>query len=154
MRSGFHGMFRSRPALRSSSTSRRTASSLPAAMSRFICSSHSSSFQPCSHPASSARSSDDSCSMASLICSMLTFAKFSGLATFSQLGSRLPGQCQMFRRDPVVPLLFPSHSTTPSVALLRISCVCPCCKGPTYWQKLCAWNCCVNGNMPNLICVN
>ena len=38
-------------------------------------------------------------------------------------------------------------------ALKNLLCM-PCCKGPTYWQKLCAWNCCVNVNMPNLICVN
>jgi len=67
-----HGISRSFPARMSSSTSRKMWSSLPAATSRFICSSHSSSFQPWSQAASSARSSNESCSMAVLIWSTLT----------------------------------------------------------------------------------
>ena len=70
-----HGISRSFPAWMSSSTSRRMWSSLPAATSRFICSSHSSSFQPWSQAASSARSSNESRSMAVLIWSTLTGAK-------------------------------------------------------------------------------
>src|SRR6266403_6064882 len=54
MRSRRHGISRTRPDLMSSSTSRKTSSSLPLAISRFICSSHSSSFQPCNHAANSA----------------------------------------------------------------------------------------------------
>ncbi len=72
MRSGFHGISRSRPALMSSSTSRRTLSRSPLPMSRFICSSQSSSFQPCSHAASSARCSNGSCAIAVLISARLT----------------------------------------------------------------------------------
>src|SRR6266487_5165107 len=71
MRSRRHGSSRTRPALISSSTSRKTSSSLPLAISRFICSSHSSSFQPCNHAASSARSSNESCSMAVLLSAKL-----------------------------------------------------------------------------------
>jgi hypothetical protein len=67
-----HGISRRRPARMSSSTSRRMRSNFPAATSRLICSSHSSSCQPWSQAASSARSSNESCSIAVLICSTLT----------------------------------------------------------------------------------
>jgi hypothetical protein len=69
--SGFRGISRRRPALMSSSTSRSTRSSFPSAMSRFICSSHSSSFQPWNHAASLTRSSKESCSIGVLISAML-----------------------------------------------------------------------------------
>src|SRR5438093_5560669 len=72
VRSRGHGISRTRPALMSSSTSCRMLSSLPAAMSRFICSSHSSSFQPCNQAASSARSSNESRSIALWISAKLT----------------------------------------------------------------------------------
>jgi len=55
MRSGFRGISRRRPALRSSSTSRKIASNSPVAISRFIHSSHLSSFQPWNQAASWAR---------------------------------------------------------------------------------------------------
>jgi len=67
-----HGISRRRPALMSSSTSRRIRSNLPAATSRLICSSHSSSFQPWSQAASSALSSNESCSIAVLSSARLT----------------------------------------------------------------------------------
>ena len=72
VRSRGHGISRTRPALMSSSTSCRTVSSLPLATSRFICSSHSSSFQPCNQAASSARSSNESRSIALWISAKLT----------------------------------------------------------------------------------
>ena len=71
VRSRGHGISRTRPALMSSSTSCRTVSSLPLATSRFICSSHSSSFQPCNQAASSARSSNESRSIALWISAKL-----------------------------------------------------------------------------------
>lgn len=83
MRSGIHGISLSRPARMSSSISRMTASNLPSAMSRLICSSHSSSFQPCSHAASSARSSKDNCSIAFLIWSILTLVNLTGASYLS-----------------------------------------------------------------------
>jgi hypothetical protein len=72
MRSGFHGMSRSRPVWMSSSTSRRMVSNLPTAILRFICSSYSSSFQQWNQAANCARSSRESFSTASLIWSILT----------------------------------------------------------------------------------
>lgn len=62
----------------SSSTSRRMWSNLPAATSRSICSSQSSSCQPWSQAASSARSSNESCSIAVLSSARLTALVYRG----------------------------------------------------------------------------
>src|SRR5438874_12641991 len=63
-------------------------------MSRFICSSHSSSLQPCNHAANSERSSNESCSMAVLISGRLTSAILPSLNCSSKFRSSSRKDCR------------------------------------------------------------
>src|ERR1700722_11502942 len=66
---GNHGRSERFPCLISASTLFNSLTSFPAAQSRFICASHSSSSQSCKQRANSARSSSVSLGMAALISS-------------------------------------------------------------------------------------